>query len=87
MFSYGPSHMAEQKQDDQLEPTHTSSLRIQDVALKTYQKRWVIGTSGERGSGISVLTARHDDDDEEEHCMYVSNMMNILYYYVEVPVV
>ena len=24
MFSYGPHHMAEQKQDDQLEPTYSS---------------------------------------------------------------
>ena len=24
----------------------------------------MIGRSGERGSGISVLTARHDDDDD-----------------------
>ena len=24
-----------------------------------------IGRSGERGSGISVLAARHDDDDDE----------------------
>ena len=24
MFSYGPPHMAEQKQDDQLEPTYSS---------------------------------------------------------------
>ena len=29
--------------------------------LKTCQKRWMIGRSGERGSGISVLKARHDD--------------------------
>ena len=28
-----------------------------------YQKRWTIGRSGERGWGISVLTARQDDDD------------------------
>ena len=25
----------------------------------------MIGRSGERGSGISVLAARHDDDDDE----------------------
>ncbi len=31
---------------------------------KTCQMRWIIGKSGERGSGISVLPARHDDDDE-----------------------
>ena len=32
-------HTAEQKQDDQLEPTYSSSMRIRDVALRTYQKR------------------------------------------------
>ena len=31
IFSYGPPHMAEQKQDDQLEPTHSISVRIRDV--------------------------------------------------------
>ena len=30
------------------------------------QRRWTIGRSGERGSGISVPVARHDDDDDEE---------------------
>ena len=30
--------MAEQKQDDQLEPTYSSSVRIRDVALRTNQK-------------------------------------------------
>ena len=64
MYSYGPPHMAEQKQDDQLEHTYSSYVRIWDVALKTCQKRWMIGRSGERGSGISVLMARHDDDDD-----------------------
>ena len=57
--------MAEQKQDDQLEHTYSSYVRIQDVALKTRQKRWMIGRSGERVSGISVLAARHDDDDDD----------------------
>ncbi len=32
-------HMAEQKQDDQLEHTYSSSVRIPDVALNTYQRR------------------------------------------------
>ena len=54
-----------QKQDDQLEHTSSSYVRIQDVALKTYQRRWTIGRSGERGSGISVPVARHDDDDDD----------------------
>ena len=56
-------HMARQKQDDQLEHTFSSYVRIRDVALKSCQRRWTIGRSGERGSGISVLVARHDDDD------------------------
>ena len=59
--SYGPSHIAKQKQDDQLEHTYSSSERIRDVTLNTCQKRWMIGRSGERWSGISVLAARHDD--------------------------
>ena len=63
MYSNGPPHMAWQKQDDQLEHTFSSYVGIRDVALKTCQRRWTIGRSGERGSGISVLAARHDDDD------------------------
>ena len=65
MYSYGHPHMAKQKQDNQLEHTYNSYVRIRNVALKTCQKRWMIGKSGERGSGISVLVARHDDDDDE----------------------
>ena len=34
------------------------------VALKTWRRRWTIGRSGERGSEVSVLAARHDDDDD-----------------------
>ena len=33
--SYGPPHSAEQKSDDQLDPT----FRIRDVALKIFQRR------------------------------------------------
>ena len=62
MYSYGPPHIAKQKQDDQLEHTYSSYVRIRDVAPKTCQKRWMIGRSGERGSWISVLAVRHDDD-------------------------
>ena len=57
MYSYGPPHMAKQKQDNQQEHTYSSYVRIRDVALKTCQRRWTIGKSGERGSGISVLAA------------------------------
>ena len=56
--------MAEQKQDDQLEHTLNNYVRIRDVA-QTGQRRWTIGKSGERGSGISVPPARHDDDDDD----------------------
>ena len=55
-------HMAEQKRRDELEHTYSSYMRIRDVVLK----RWTIGKSGERGSGISMLAARHDDDDDDE---------------------
>ena len=54
--------MAVQKQDDQHEHTLSRYVRIRDVVLKTCLGRWTIGRSGERGSGISVLPARHDDD-------------------------
>ena len=57
--------MAGQKQDDQLEHTYSSDVRIRDIAQKTCQRRWTIGRRGERGSGISVLAARHDDDDDD----------------------
>ena len=49
--------------DDQLERIYSSSVPIQDIALKTCKKQWTIGGGGERGPGISVLMARHDDDD------------------------
>ena len=39
MYSYGPPHIAKQKQDDQLEHTYSSYVRIRDVALKTSQRR------------------------------------------------
>ena len=56
--------MAVQEQDDQHEHTFSSYVRIRDVVLKTCLGRWTIGRSGERGSGISVLSAWHDDDDD-----------------------
>ena len=58
--------MAGQKQDDQLEHTFSRYVRIRDVALKTYQRRWTIERSGERRSRISVLAARDDDDDDDD---------------------
>ena len=57
--------MNEQKQDDQLEPTYSSSVPIRDVVLKTNRKQWTIGRSSKRESEISVLIVRHDDDDDD----------------------
>ena len=82
MYSYGPPHMAELKQDDQLEHTYSSYVRIQDVAQKICSSRWTIGKSGERGSGISVLPARHDDDDDDDDIdiyVYKKNVLWIIY--------
>ena len=43
MYYYGPPHMAEQKQDNQLEHTFSSYVRIRDVDrlkfVETYEKK------------------------------------------------
>ena len=38
MYSHGPPHMAEQKQDDLLEHIYSSYVRIRDIALKTCRR-------------------------------------------------
>ena len=58
--------MDEQRQDDQREPTYSSSLPIRDVAQKICRKQWTLWRGGLRGSGISVLMAQDDDDDNIE---------------------
>ena len=63
--------MDEQRQGDQLETTYSSSVPIRDVALGICRKQWTIGRGGERGSGISVLIARHDDDDDVYIYIYI----------------
>ena len=54
--------LAKKRQDDQLTPTYSSSVRIRGIALRTCRKRWTIGRGG---SGISVLMAQHDDNDDD----------------------
>ena len=54
-----------------------SYVRIRDVDLKTCQRRWMIGRSGESGSGISMLAARHDDDDDDD-----DSLTNHIYIYI-----
>ena len=63
MYSCGPFHIDEQRQDVQLEPKYSNSVLIQNVAQRICWKQWTIGRCDERGSGISVLIAWHDDDD------------------------
>ena len=43
--------MAKQKPDDHLEPTYSSSVRIWDVALKTYQSDERLGGVAREGQG------------------------------------
>ena len=62
IYSCGLLHMDKHRQEDSLEPTYNSSVLIQDVALKTYQKRWTIEKGGRWGSGRSALVSRHYDD-------------------------
>ena len=60
-----PHTWLSKSKDDQHEHTFSNYVRIRDVVQKTCQRgNWTIGKSGERGSGISVLPARHDDDDD-----------------------
>ena len=40
--------MDEQRQDDQLEPTHSHSVLIKGVSLKTLRKQLTIEKGGER---------------------------------------
>ena len=51
MYSSGPLHMDEQRQDDQQEPIYNSSVSIQDIALKTSRERWTIETGEREGQG------------------------------------
>ena len=57
--------------------TYSNYVRTQDVTLRTCRRRWMIGRSGERGSGISVLVARHDDDNNVK----ISRRYNIMRHY------
>ena len=69
MYSGGPLHMDEPRQDIQFKPTYSSSVLIRDSALRICWKQWTIGRCGEKGSGISVPIARHDDDDDDDDKM------------------
>ena len=55
---------------DEEESAYTNTVLIQNIALKTYWKRWMIDKGGRRGLGISVLMVRHNDDDVYI-CIYI----------------
>ena len=55
MYSNGPPHMAGQKQDEQLEHTYSSYVRIRDVAMKTCHRWWTIGRMTREGQGYLWL--------------------------------
>ena len=65
MYSCGPFHMAEQKQDDQLETIYNNSVPVRDVALKICREQWTIEENGRSRLEISVLMVWHDDDDDD----------------------
>ena len=56
--------MDKQRQNDQSEPIHNSSVLIQVIVLKTSLEQWTIETGDERWSGRSMLAAQHDDNDD-----------------------
>ena len=43
----------------------------------------MIGRSGERGSGISVLAARHDDDDDDDNGYFTKTSKGLHYFYTK----
>ena len=44
--------------------------------VKSCRRRWMIGRSSERESGISVLAAWHDDDDDDDSHLSISTSDN-----------
>ena len=64
MYSHGPPHMAKQKQDDQLEHTYSSYVRIRDAAPEELPEAMNDREKWRERVRISVLAARHDDNDD-----------------------
>ena len=51
IYSSGSLYMDVQRQDDQVEPTHSSSVLIQDGTMKTYRKHGRKGGVAREGQG------------------------------------
>ena len=64
--------------------TYSHYVRTLDVTQKTSRRRWMIGRSGERWSGISVLAAQHDDDDDDDtlHLFFFFFSVCFVFYYI-----
>ena len=72
MYSCGPLHMNEQRQDVPFEPTYSNSVPIRDVAQRIYRKQWTIG-------GVAR-------DSQEYPCWYSETMIYIyIYIYTHNP--
>ena len=74
--------MPEQKQGDQLELTYSSSVMIRDVTLKNLPEAMNDREDvDERGSGITMLAARHDDDDDIENVLMclTESLLHVIY--------
>ena len=42
----------------------------------------MIGRSGEKGSGISVLAVRHDDDDDDDDTFFYVSILTSMFIYL-----
>ena len=60
MYYCGAPHMDEQRLDGQLEPIYYSSVLIQEGPAGSDERE------SKRGSGKSVLAARHDHDHDDK---------------------
>ena len=79
-------HMDEQRQDDQLEPTYNSSVAIQDVALKTYRKRWTTENGDGSESVRAAMVTWHDDDNNGVNVMFVIVWISVMYRHLYIDI-
>ena len=78
--------MNEQRLDDRLGPTYSSSVPIRDVAWKTCQKRWTVEMNGERGSGKSSQVARHREIEKRKSPTNEKNYKIFIQYKTELGI-
>ena len=51
--------MDEERQEDKLETSYSSSVPRRDIALKTCREQWTIKKGGAKGSRIFLQMVRH----------------------------